>query len=139
MNICLKKMKQLDKILEETLSEMSDEEFDEAWTRVKGFEDKNNKYIEYVYKIGDVIDDNAFGGTLVTEEVRKQHIERIKERWRESIRCPLMLFSEMKHDESHEPPYYLHYSTKPNPYYGWTEKQLEIREYGTNKHIKFKW
>lgn len=132
-------MKQLDDLMADALSEMSDEEFDIAWKKVKGFEDKNNKHIEYVYKIGDVIDCNAFGGTLVTEEVRERHIDRIKEQWRETIRCPLMLFSEMKHDESHNPPYFMEFSKKPNPYYGWCEKQLEIREYGTNKRIKFKW
>ena len=132
-------MKQLDELLEEALSEMTDEKFDEAWKKVKGFEDKGDKHIEYVYKIGEVIDDNAFGGTLVTEEVRERHIDRIKEQWRETIRCPLMLFSEMKHDESHNPPYFMEFSKKPNPYYGWSEKQLEIREYGTNKRVKFRW
>ena len=97
------------------------------------------KHIEYVYKIGDIIDDNAFGGHLVTEELRKRHVERIKNRWKDTINCKTMLYFEMKHDENHCPPYFIEYSQKPNPYYGWTEEQLEIREYGTNKKVKFKW
>jgi hypothetical protein len=127
----------LSEILSEVLSSMSDEEFNEAWNKVKDFEDKGDKHIEYVFQIGDVNDCNAFGGTVVTEEIRQRDIERIKRHWLEVINCQLMLYPEMKFNEQHIP--IVEYVKKPNKYYGWKKEQLEIIERGTNKRVKFRW
>jgi hypothetical protein len=43
----------------------------------------------------------------------------------------------MKFNEQNIP--IVEYIKKPNKYYGWKKEQLEIRERGTNKRVKFRW
>ena len=84
-------------------------------------------YTVTIPKIGTHIDDNAFGGHYVDKWHQEKMIEMAKQRWKNTITCPLSLYSKMHaNDKNHVPSSWIEYYTASNPYYGWKENQLKI-------------
>ena len=86
------------------------------------------KRIVYIPKVGDHIDDNAFGGHYVTEESQARIIKSIKERWNRDIKCPKQFNSRCVEGNGDIPYPHMEYFITDNPYFGWEERQLEIIE-----------
>ena len=84
------------------------------------------KHIVYVRKVGDHVDDNAFGGHYVTKESQARMIQEIKEGWKRAIKCPKQLVSKCVLADDDIPYPHMVYSVEDNPYFGWSEKQLKI-------------
>lgn len=83
------------------------------------------KYIVRIPKVGTIID-NGIGDCEFSEWQQELRIQRIKEQWKETIKCQKCLKTKFMYNVNHNPSHWIEYFIEDNPYYGWKEEQLEI-------------
>jgi hypothetical protein len=84
------------------------------------------KHVVYVPKVGTSID-CGIGTKYITKYDQKVLIEREIQRWKDTIKCPNTLNIELCDGDEENPLPHLKTEIVPNPYFGWSEKQLKIK------------